>query len=188
MLLGWGRKGWSIPSGSGGRCVGRPRGQRIGLDLRSRRCRRRLKQSAGAKIRFTAGTKPLSSAMNKDRPMPTGAMNVALCFSAASMKIVKTSWAVRNISMKRPRVMEVPILSAVRTSRGPGNSTLTTAAAVMAPRICDTVRSIPRIYVNAPTRHIPSVTAGLKSPPEMRKNTQALTAREKPKDRLMYRS
>jgi hypothetical protein len=31
-------------------------------------------------------------------------------------------------------------------------------------------------------RHIPKVTAGLKRPPEMRKKTQAVTAREKPKD------
>jgi len=29
---------------------------------------------------------------------------------------------------------------------------------------------------------MPKVTAGLKSPPLMRKKTQALTAREKPKD------
>ena len=34
---------------------------------------------------------PVNSALNSDSPMPTGAMNVALCFSAASMKIVKTS-------------------------------------------------------------------------------------------------
>lgn len=84
--------------------------------------------------------------------------------------------------------MEVPILNAVRTLSGPGKSALTTAAAVMAPRICVMVRRTPRMYGNAPTRHIPSVTAGLKRPPEMRKKTQALTAREKPKDRLMYRS
>ena len=90
--------------------------------------------------------------------------------------------------MKRPWVIDVPILNAVRTSSGPGNSTLTTAAAEMAPRICERVRSAPRIYGNAPTMHIPSVTAGLKSPPEMRKKTQALTAREKPKHKLMYRS
>jgi hypothetical protein len=29
---------------------------------------------------------------------------------------------------------------------------------------------------------MPKVTAGLKRPPEMRKKTQAVTAREKPKD------
>ena len=33
-----------------------------------------------------------------------------------------------------------------------------------------------------------SPTAGLNSPPLIRKNTQALTASEKPKDRLIYRS
>lgn len=38
-----GDEGWSIPSGSGGRCVGRLQGQKIGLGLKSRRCRRRLK-------------------------------------------------------------------------------------------------------------------------------------------------
>ena len=33
---------------------------------------------------------------------------------------------------------------------------------------------------------MPNVTAGLKSPPEIRKKTQALTASEKPKQRAMY--
>jgi len=33
-----------------------------------------------------------------------------------------------------------------------------------------------------------SLTAGLKSPPETRKKIQALTAREKPKHKLMYNS
>lgn len=40
---GGGEEGWSIPNGSGGRCVGRLQGQKIGLGLKSRRCRRRLK-------------------------------------------------------------------------------------------------------------------------------------------------
>lgn len=44
---GGGDEGWSIPSGSGGRCVGRLRGQKIGLGLKSRRCRRRLKAVSG---------------------------------------------------------------------------------------------------------------------------------------------
>lgn len=34
---------------------------------------------------------PVSSAMKSERPIPTGAMKVPLCFSAANMKIVKTS-------------------------------------------------------------------------------------------------
>ena len=37
--------------------------------------------------------------MNKDKPIPIGARKVPLCFSAASMKMVKTSMAVVNISM-----------------------------------------------------------------------------------------
>lgn len=66
--------------------------------------------------------------------MPTGAMNVPLCFSAASMKIVKTSSAVRNISMNRPWAMEVPPLRLVRTVNGPGKSAEHMAAAVIPPR------------------------------------------------------
>lgn len=42
---------------------------------------------------------PANSATNRARPMPSGAMKVPLCFSAASMKMVSTSSAVRNISM-----------------------------------------------------------------------------------------
>ena len=45
---------------------------------------------------------PASSATKRARPMPTGAMNVALVFSAASINTVKTSSAVKNISMKSP--------------------------------------------------------------------------------------
>ena len=67
------------------------RGQRIERGLRTRRCRRHLEQSACVKIRSAVGTRPVSSAMNNDRPMPMGAMKVALCFSAASMKMVKTN-------------------------------------------------------------------------------------------------
>ena len=63
---------------------------------------------------------PVSSAMKSDDPIPTGAMKVALCFSAAGIKIVKTSCAVRNLSMKRPRTIEVPPLSDVRMTSGAG--------------------------------------------------------------------
>jgi hypothetical protein len=59
------------------------------------------------------------------------------------------------------------------------------AAPVIPPKICDTVNKAARSGVNAPTRSIPSETAGLKRPPETRKKIQALTAREKPKDRAM---
>lgn len=54
------------------------------------------------------------------------------------------------------------------------------------PRICDTDSRAPRSGVNAPTRTIPSETAGLNNPPETRKKIQALTASENPKDREMY--
>ena len=59
------------------------------------------------------------------------------------------------------------------------------AAPVIPPRICDTVRRIPRIGVRAPTRTIPRETAGLNRPPLTRKKIQALTARENPKERAM---
>lgn len=90
--------------------------------------------------------------------MPMGAMNVPLCFSAANMKIVKTSWAVRNISMKRPCVIDVPPDRLVRTVSGPGKRAEQIAAAVIPPRICETARRSPRKYGRAPTRHMPSVT------------------------------
>ena len=42
---------------------------------------------------------PASSPIINARPMPRGAMNVALCFSTARRKMVKIRPAVRNISM-----------------------------------------------------------------------------------------
>lgn len=45
---------------------------------------------------------PASSAMNRESPIPTGATKVALLFSAASIKMVKTNIVVKNISMKTP--------------------------------------------------------------------------------------
>ena len=87
---------------------------------------------------------PVSSAMNSERPIPTGAMNVPLCFSAANMKIVKTSSAVKNISMKRPCEIDVPPARLVLTVRGPGKSAETVAAAVMPPKIWEMARNSPR--------------------------------------------
>ena len=74
---------------------------------------------------------PVSSAMNKESPMPTGAIKVPLCFSAASMNIVKTSSVVKNISMKRACTIEQPPPSDVCTLRGPGKRQDTTAAAAI---------------------------------------------------------
>lgn len=105
---------------------------------------------------------PDSSHMKRARPMPTGAMKVALCFSAANMKMVKTSSAVRNISMKRPRAMEHGGLveRVVRTARGPGKRADTMPAAAMPPSIWATKTTIPLIQEIAPMRHMPRVTCG----------------------------
>jgi hypothetical protein len=67
--------------------------------------------------------------MKRARPMPTGARNVALCFSAASMKMTKTSSAVRNISIKTPWVIVVWPVRVVFTFKGPGKSAETMPAA-----------------------------------------------------------
>lgn len=128
---------------------------------------------------------PVSSAMRRESPMHIGAMNVALCFSAASMKMVKTNPAVKDISMKRPWTTDVPAPRFVVTVRGPGNRHETTAAAEMAPHSWAKNKSSPLKYVTAPTRHIPSVTAGLNVPPLILKNTRALTASENPKHSAM---
>jgi hypothetical protein len=50
--------------------------------------------------------------------MPIGAMNVARCFSAASIKMVKTSSIVKNISMKSPRATFVSDANEVVTDKG----------------------------------------------------------------------
>ena len=141
--------------------------------------------------------------MNNARPIPTGARYVLRCFSAANMKMVKTSSAVKNISMKRACVVVVPAALLVPTFIGPGNKHDTTAAADMHANSWAMNNKIPRTIGVAPTRTIPRVTyptcervesvvsqfpiltAGLKRPPLIRKNAQTLTAREKPKARLM---
>lgn len=88
---------------------------------------------------------PISSAMNRESPITMGVMNVPLCFSAASMKMVKTSKADRNISMNSPWMILVPPPSSVRTVKGPGRKVERIAAAVMPPRIWAMVRSAPRV-------------------------------------------
>jgi len=96
--------------------------------------------------------------MKSERPMPMGAMYVALCFSAANMKMVKTNCAVRNISMKTPCTAFVPPPSDVRITKGPGNKILTMPALDMAPAIWETTMRNPRIQDIAPMRHNPRVT------------------------------
>lgn len=59
------------------------------------------------------------------------------------------------------------------------------AAPAIPPSNWLTTRIAARSGVIAPTNARPSETAGLNSPPEIRKKTQALTQREKPKEREM---
>jgi hypothetical protein len=87
-----------------------------------------------------------------------GARKVDLCFSAASMKIQKMSWAVRNISMNTPRVIEVPAPRLVRTERGPGKVAETIPAAAMAPHSCAAMRRAALSQGTAPISAIAKVT------------------------------
>lgn len=93
--------------------------------------------------------------------------------------------AVKNISKNNPRTGLIVGANRVVTYNGPGKIAWIIAAAVMAPRHWDTESKAARIGVMTPTRARPSETAGLKSPPLIRKNTQALTVRLKPKERAM---
>lgn len=74
---------------------------------------------------------PANSATNSASPMPIGAMKVDRCFSLASIRIVNTSSAVSNASMKRPLGMEVPLLRVVCTLKGAGNTAITSPEAAI---------------------------------------------------------
>lgn len=63
--------------------------------------------------------------------MPIDAKYVERCFSTASMRMTKTSCAVKKTSMKRPRVMLVPPPRTVSTSTGPGYIAATAPAAAI---------------------------------------------------------
>lgn len=101
---------------------------------------------------------PQSSARKKERPIPTGARNVALCFTTASMIITNTSWAVKNISMNKPWDMDVPPPKVVSTLRLFGNRQDATPAAAMPPRICAMTTRTLRTAGNPPTRKSARVT------------------------------
>ena len=107
---------------------------------------------------------PANSATNRDRPIPTGAKKVPLCFSAASMRMVKTRRAVRNISMNSPRAMDVSPPRVVETLRGPGKSADTTPEAAIEPRSWARKIRPARNQGTAPMRAMARVTAGLKRP------------------------
>jgi hypothetical protein len=120
--------------------------------------------------------------------------------------MVIISMAVMNISMNNPLTTLTPGAREVLTFNVPGVIASMIAAPVIPPKIWAKVRRIARRGVKAPTRAIPRETAGLKRPPETlqvrndqlqnrddsvlrdkayRKKIQALTAREKPKQRAM---
>lgn len=84
--------------------------------------------------------------------MPIGARKVALCFSPASMRMVKHNIAVRNISMKRPRTTDVLQFSPVRTVSGPGNKPDTVAAAAMPAASCEMISRAAFSQPIAPTK------------------------------------
>lgn len=86
---------------------------------------------------------------------------------------------VQNISMKKPCASDVLLPSRVRALMPPGMTACETPAAAMAATNCTMNNITERYQLNAPQRKRPSVTAGLKRPPETRKKTHALTAREK---------
>lgn len=88
--------------------------------------------------------------------------------------------------MKSPWATEVPPPNKVRTFKVPGVIAWMMAAPVIPPRIWLKLRRQARNGVNAPTRAMPSETAGLKRPPETRKKIQALTVRLKPNESAMY--
>ena len=84
---------------------------------------------------------------------------MSLDFSAASMRMMKISSAVRNISIKTPWAIEVPGDKVVLTiAISPGNMQETSAAATIAPRIWAGKRNNPRIHGSLPAVHKPSVT------------------------------
>lgn len=115
------------------------------------------KERAGLRLPPVKNT-PVSSAMKSAKPMPIGARKVPLCFSAASMRMVKTSMAVRNISMNSPLTIEVPPPRVVETFMAEGKRHETIPAAAIAPRIWPMKTSKPRTHLQAPIRQRARVT------------------------------
>ena len=101
---------------------------------------------------------PTSSAMKRLSPIPTGAMKLPWCFSAASMNIVKTSCAVRISSIITPCAIVVPPPSSVETARSPWNRALTIYAATMPATVWMMKRRRPRTIEMAPMSTMPTVT------------------------------
>jgi hypothetical protein len=72
---------------------------------------------------------PLGFGDKRERPIPTGAMKLRVCFSGASMKIVNTSCMVSSILMIVLRARVVVALRVVLTFTPPVKSILTRSAA-----------------------------------------------------------
>lgn len=87
--------------------------------------------------------------------------------------------------MKNPCTTLVSAVSVVPTLSGPGNKQLTRPAAAIPASICVMKSKTPRTQSTAPMKTRPTVTAGLKRPPLIRKNVHALTARLKPEDDVL---
>jgi hypothetical protein len=113
------------------------------------------------------------------------AENVPLCFSFASMNIVKTSSAVKIASINTPCAKLVPSPNVVLTLKLVGKSTLTKKLANILPLICADSNKNARTGLSARHNNIANVTAGLNRPPLMRKKTQTLTISEKAKTMAM---
>lgn len=104
------------------------------------------------------------------------------------MKMVKTSSAVSTASINTPLTRLVPELSVVRTLNVVGNKTLTTKLLKILPDIWATRSNDARTGLIARQSNIAKVTAGLKSPPLMRKKIHTFTIRLNPKTMEMYSS
>ena len=111
-----------------------------------------------------------------------------MCFSLASMKIVNTSSAVSTASMNTPLTNPVPLDNVVLTLKFVGNSTLTMKLLKILPLNCATSNSVALTGLIALHNNMASVTAGLKSPPLMRKKTHTFTMRLNPNTTLTYSS
>lgn len=110
-------------------------------------------------LRLPTKDLPVSSAMNNASPMPIGARKVSLDFSTASIRITKTSCAVRNISMKRPWATDVADDRMVVTfTIGPGNMASTSPAATMEASSWAGIRNAVRSHDSWPLRLNPNET------------------------------
>ena len=96
--------------------------------------------------------------MKRAISIPIGASHVAFDLTAASIITVMTNIVVVNISMKRPRTIEVPPPRRTFTGNGPGKSEEETPAAAIPPGVCAVTIAKQRTAGTAPTSHNVKVT------------------------------